>query len=354
MKVNLDDLSFLKKLDRSRMFQSIEFLYKQIEQVWKEKEKLQLPYSLKDFSSIVFSAMGGSALGAYVVKNLYFKELRFPFSVVNDYHLPGWTNEKTLVIIQSYSGTTEETISSLKEAIAKKTKIITIASGGEIEKISKEKNIPFFKIYPLFNPCNQPRMGIGYAIFILLAIFNKIKLISLKENEIKTVIQTVKENNLKYGIEINFQKNLAKKWAEKIFHKLPILVGGEFLIGALHTIRNQINENAKSLAVYFSFPELNHHLLEALSFPKNLQAIYLFFDSSFYSERIKKRIEITKQIIKSYNFPVLTFSPSASHKLAQLMETISFGAYLGYYLAILYQTDPSPIPNVTRFKQLLK
>src|SRR5690349_13251814 len=116
---NLDDRNEIKKLDTVNVLGSIEQLGDQSKQAWEEVHALQFPEQYKKATSIVFSGMGGSALGAYVTKAMYMDTLMVPFEIVNDYHLPPYVNKDTLVILSSYSGTTEETLFSAQEALDK-------------------------------------------------------------------------------------------------------------------------------------------------------------------------------------------------------------------------------------------
>lgn len=353
--VNLDNNQIYQKLDRSNMLGSIELLGEQIEQTWNEVSQIRIPEDYHEVNKIVFSGMGGSALGAYVAKYLYAGNLKFPFEVINDYHLPHYVDEKTLVIIGSYSGNTEETLSSFFEAVKKRAKVIALSSGGKLKIEAEKEKIPFYQIKPKFNPCNQPRMGIGYAIFALLTFFNQLKLIPLKRNGIDVIKKTLTRNNDLYGKKTPLSENPAKQLAQKIYNKIPIFIAGEFLVGAVHAIRNQINENAKSLAVYFPLPELNHHLLEGLRFPNKINEndFYILIQSDLYSGKIKKRLLITNEMLLGHHHQTFIYQPKSKEKLVQIIETIGFGAYVGYYLALLYQIDPSPIPNVDLFKKKL-
>lgn len=354
--INLDDKKIYKQLDKSNMLGSIELLGEQINQTWQEVNKIHIPQSYLKINQIVFSGMGGSALGAYVAKYLYNNQLKIPFEVINDYYLPSYVDEKTLVIVGSYSGNTEETISCFNEALKKKAKVFVIATGGKLELLAKKNGYPLYQIKPRFNPCNQPRLGIGYAIFALLTLFHRLKIIFLEKNDINDLKQILQESNQKYGVNNPTKKNLAKKIALKIYNKTPIFIAGEFLVGAVHAIRNQINENAKSLAIYFPLPELNHHLLEGLRFPAKIREtnVYLLFQSDLYTKKIKKRLIITDEMIKNHKYQTIIYQPSSKKSLYQVIEAIGFGVYLAYYLAVLYRIDPSPIPIVDLFKKKIE
>jgi len=53
--------------------------------------------------------------------------------------LPKFIDKDWLTIFISYSGDTEETLNCMGEAINNGNKIVAISSGGEMEKIAKEK-----------------------------------------------------------------------------------------------------------------------------------------------------------------------------------------------------------------------
>lgn len=351
----LDDLNKIKSLDSSKMFSSIESLPDQIKQTWEDFKSIGLPKDYTNFDNIVFSGMGGSALGAYVCKYLYSHKFKQPLEIINDYYLPEYVNNKTLVIVGSYSGSTEETLSGLNKALEKKAKVFIITTGGKLEQEAFKHNIPYYKIVPKYNPCNQPRMAIGYSIFALISLFNKLSLIRIPDQDINELKSILRENNDKYGIKNHTETNEAKQLAKKLYGKLPILIAGEHLIGSIHAIRNQVNENAKSLAVYFPLPELNHHLLEALQFPEYLHEKdhYVLFDSNNYSEKIRLRTKITNEALIENGHTTSYKKFNRESKLSETIELIHFGSYVGYYMALLNDIDPSPIPWVEKFKTKL-
>ena len=351
----LDDHIKIQELDSKKMHASIEQLDKQIQQTWEEVSMMTLPESYKSIKNIVFAGMGGSSLGGYVIEHMYALQIRIPYRVVNDYHLPAYVDQDTLVIVESYSGTTEETVSALHDALAKKAKIIVITAGGELEKIALSHSLPLYKIEPRFNPSNQPRMAIGYHLFALIVILSRLDVIKFEESELTPIIKELHQTNENNGITIPTTSNRAKQFANKLYNRIPIFIAGEFLMGAAHTTRNQINENTKSLAVYFPLPESNHHLLESLDFPERAKDISFFtlLNSNLYSPKIRKRLIATEQIISENHHKTEIIEAQGTSKLAQVLSSIHFGSYVGYYLSLLYGIDPSPIVRVEEFKKIL-
>src|SRR5450756_1395742 len=86
--------------------------------------------------------MGGSAIGADLARTLVVDELKVPMQVVRDYDLPAFAGPNSLVIVSSYSGGTEETISAFNQAMARKCKTLAITTGGKIKDTCEQARIP--------------------------------------------------------------------------------------------------------------------------------------------------------------------------------------------------------------------
>ena len=348
----LNDPAAMKILDTRNVLASIEQLDGQCQQAWEEVGKIAFPDSYRNVSSIVFSGMGGSALGAYVLKSLFFDQLPLPFDIVNDYHLPPYVGPQTLVIIASYSGSTEETLSTAREAIEKKTQVTGLTTGGKLAEMFMPSGIPFYKIDSRHNPANQPRLGTGYSVFGQMALLQTIGILNISGQDREETLRILKAGNTKYGVSAASSNNPAKQLASSWIEKIPIVVAAEHLAQVGRVVRNQIHETAKSYADYHVIPELNHHLMEGLTNPKTNKATlrFLFIESSLYSKDIQKRIQVTKDVVGKQGIAVDSFTTTASCALAQAFETIQFCAYVNYYMAMSYNLDPSKISWVDFFK----
>ncbi len=351
----LDSRGEISKIDISNVLGSVEALPDQVKDAWEKASEIDVPDYYKDIKNIVMCGMGGSGLGARVIESVYFEHLKIPLTIVHDYDLPKFVDEHTLVVCSSYSGETEETVQNAKQAIEKKAKWIAIGTGNTIINLAIVNEVPYYKIDPVHNPSNQPRMAIGYSIIGQLVLASKAGLFELIGEDIyKAVIamKGVKDNCLP---EVSFDSNSAKQLAAKINGKVVMNIASRHLVGAMHTVNNQFNENAKNLTFDTQIPELNHHLMEGLKHPtENPNNIFVFFaNSDLYSERIKKRFEVTKDVISQNKIEYFEYKPMSSDPLSQAFELIQFGAYVNLYLSILYNQNPTPIPWVDYFKTKL-
>lgn len=353
--MNLDSLAAIQKLDTQNVSASIDSLPEQIGQTWDEVNQVEIPKEYSDAKNIVLAGMGGSALGGRISQYLFSDMIRGPLEVVTGYKLPHYANYDSLVILYSYSGNTEETIACAQQALKSNAKAFIVATGGELAEFAKKDNLPCYIFSPKFNPSNQPRMSLGYAVTVMLALLNMTGFVSIDEIQIKDLIVHTQNIVDQYNVRIQTSDNHAKSLAHRLAHKIPVLVSSEHLWGVAHAVKNQFNENAKTFTTNFDIPELNHHLLEGLQFPQLAHQIlhFVLFESELYSERVQKRYPITAEVIEKNKYEISSYKLQASTKLEQAFEMLTFGSYTGFYLSMLNGIDPAPIPWVDYFKEKL-
>jgi glucose/mannose-6-phosphate isomerase len=352
---NLNDIKKILKLDAQGVAGSIESLGLQCQQAWDEVKKIKIPRSYRNVSSVVINGMGGSALGGHVIETLYKEKLKVPLKVTNSYSVPGFVNNKTLFVLSSYSGTTEEVLATLPMARKRKAKMLIICAGGKLARAAKQYRIPAYIFEPRFNPSNQPRMGLGYSIFGQMALLSKCGLLKVTEREYKEVVKKIILLHGLYGLKVPIRNNMAKKTALGLYNKIPIIVAAEHLSGNAHIMANQINENSKTFSAYFLVSELNHHLMEGMRFPdsnkRNL--CFVMLESKKYLPRIQKRFLITKKVLTKNKISFIVHPVKSITKISQVFETLLFGSYVNYYMAILNGINPAPVPYVDFFKKEL-
>jgi glucose/mannose-6-phosphate isomerase len=350
----IDSLEKIQTIDKQNVLGSIEALADQIRQAWQETQALEIKLSTTP-SNITVAGMGGSALGADVIKHAFKDELTVPFNIINDYTLPGYINENSLVILSSYSGGTEEVLSCAQQAQEKKAQVLFITQGGELAKFAQENNYQGYIIKPDYNPSDQPRMAIGYAIVGLMGLLNKAKLISIKDKEIEQIVEAILTSMHQCSVEKPVDENPAKTMAYTLVDRRPNLIAAEFLTGAAHVACNQFNENSKTFANYYQIPEINHHLLEGLKLPfsnKN-DNFFVFFNSKLYHFKNQKRMSLTQEAVDKYEIETMMINLKSETKLTQIFELITLMAYANFYLSILNKINPSEIPIVDWFKEKL-
>ncbi len=217
----------------------------------------KIPSSYKDFKNIVFSGMGGSAIGGDLIRTLFSDECPIPIIVNRDYNIPKFVDHSTLYISASYSGNTEETISSFKQALEKQAKMIVISSGGELQRLAKENSLPYFEIE---KKGIQPRCAFGYMFVPMVYFLSKLGLIADQSDNLDETVGLISKYAVELAANIPVINNKAKQLAIALYNKIPIIYAPQshFDVVAMRW-KGQINENSKTFAFCGVIPEMNHN-----------------------------------------------------------------------------------------------
>ncbi len=352
----LDSREQIAEIDKHNVLGSIEQMNSQVQQVWEVAKSLHFDDSYRQVTNVVVAGMGGSVLGTHVIQTVFKDELKVPVIIVPDYTLPEFVNENTLVIASSYSGSTEETLAATQDAINKGAKVTGITSGGKLAELLKEHNFPVLVFEPTYNPSNQPRMGLGYSIFGQIALFAQAGLLNVTDAEVSAVLEAIAKAHLLSGVDIADEVNPSKLLAFEFSTRIPVITAAGHLEGVAHVLANQLNENAKTYSEYRVIPELNHHLMEGLKFPVNLDDAIIFFiiESELYLQSNRLRATLTSDVLEQNKIEHRSLTLTTKTKLEQAFELLVFGAYTSFYLAMIHNLDPAPIPWVDWFKDQLK
>lgn len=204
--MDLNQYQDFPKLDSQNMLAQMNGLPEQLETAWKEAEALPL----SDFSNVrrvLIAGMGGSAIGASLLKAYAAPLASVPFEVHRDYGLPAWAQgPETLVIASSHSGNTEETLDALETALDRSCSILVISTGGKIAEIAKENNLDLW----IFNHQGQPRAAVGYSFCLLLNLFYRLGFLPDPQNELADAVGEMKKQLETLAPEIENHQNPAK------------------------------------------------------------------------------------------------------------------------------------------------
>ena len=353
---NLDRKDKFEEYDKGKILASIRMIPDQLEQAWEEVGNLEIPEKYFNSKNVVVCGMGGSALGGRIVDSLLSSRVNIPIEIFTEYDIPYYVNKDTLLVACSYSGDTEETVNAVKEAELKNADIFIVSTGGTLGDMAKEKKIPSYIYKPRSNPSGQPRMGLGYSIFSILAILSKLKMLHIQDHEVFKLATHLREVIKDFDIDSSSHNNVAKNFSKKLLNKLPVIVSSEHLKGVTHAFKNQLNENSKTFSVLFDIPELNHHLMEGLAHPKKARELlqFVFFESVNYRSDIRKRYKVTQDVIQANGYPYNTYYSKTKDTLEEIFEILIFGSFVSFYLAYMNNEDVSEIPWVDYFKAKLQ
>ena len=349
---NLDSIETISKLDKTNILKTFQDLPLQIEKCWADWQNIAIPTHYATCKNVLIMGMGGSAIGASIVASLAKHHSSLVVEVSRDYNIPAWVDKNTLVIAASYSGNTEETIEAFREAAAKTEKLITVSSGGRLASLGSQHRALHYQV----EYTSQPRAAIGYNLTSLLAIFSKLRLMEIKNEDIAEAIELLKSIITKIDVDVQNYRNPAKLLAQKLIGKIPIVLASGQLSEIARRWKGDLNENAKNQAYFEEIPEMNHNALVGLEFPDDLskKVFFILLESKYSHERNKLRQIVVTQILTQRKIPYETvmIEPSGG-KIAEIFQMIAFGEFVAFYLAILNNIDPEPVKIIDYLKEKL-
>jgi len=349
----LDDLKTIKDLDKSGMLELIYHLPDNCEEAIKIARDSIRGLRFHNIVNVVVTGLGGSAIGGDLIRMISQARSVIPIVVNRDYTLPAFVDEKTLVIASSYSGNTEETLASYREALKRKAKVLVITTGGELKKKAQSDEVPVITVPGGMSP----RAALGYSFFPLLVVLEEQGIVPRKHFKIEETIKLLKETRDRLYPEVPETDNPAKLLAIKLFGKLPVIYG---IAGITEVIavrwKGQFNENSKHPAFFNVFPELNHNEIMGYEGDKALlsKMEIVILRSPEENDRIKKRIDITRSLIEGVVGGITEIWPEGESSLERMLYHIIFGDYVSAYLAILNRKDPTEIDFINRLKDRMK
>lgn len=337
-------------IDRSNMLQLLRDFPQQFREARQIGEAFSLNIDPDKIRYIVFAGMGGSAIGGDLVISCLNPQLKIPASVNRNYFLPGFVDQSSLVIVSSYSGNTEESISCYEDAKAKGALIVCIGSGGKLVQQANQDGIPLIKI-PAGAP---PRTALAYLSLPILILLSKSGFANVNSDDFDETEQLLEQEAERYSPAA--QENLALHLANQLKNKIPILYSSaDFLPAVAVRWKGQFSENAKVLAFCNVFPELNHNEIvgwERLpNMLTNFQIIY-FRDREDYI-RNQTRMNITQGILEKTASPIIELYTEGKSRLARLFSLIYLGDWVSFYLAAINGIDPTPIEKIQILKNQL-
>ena len=348
----LNDVAAIERLDSQGMFRATYRMPDHIRDAMSLLDDVDISNQMMDIQNVVITGMGGSAIGGNLLRVYSLDRVSIPVIVSRSYTLPFFVSEKTLVIVSSYSGNTEETLSAYETAKRRKAKIISICTGGKLKEFSLRDGYPVITIREGLSP----RAAIAYSFIPLVMLFGKMGLLSDLRDEMEESIELLEKIREEYKPEIPFEDNLAKKLAYRLYGKLPVFYGSTGITEVIaERWKGQISENSKAPAYFNFFPELNHNEIVGTDYPRELlkQFEIIMLKDMEDHPRNRMRMEITKNLLKEVVSGVSEIESRGKSRMARMFSLIMLGDYISEYLAVLYGVDPTPVAKINLLKDEL-
>ncbi|MFN2112858.1 MAG: bifunctional phosphoglucose/phosphomannose isomerase [Anaerolineales bacterium] len=349
--MNLNNHEDFSKLDSQNMLAEINSLPEQLQEAWEEAQE----FSLREYGHIrqvIVAGMGGSAIGADLVKAYIEPFSKVSLEVHRDYDLPAWASgPDTLVVVSSHSGNTEETRSAMEAALMRGCSLLAITTGGKIAELARQQDVQLW----VFNHQGQPRAAVGYSFALLLNALYRLGFIPDPGAEIQDAVREMLSQRDLLAPELPDHQNPAKRQAGQLIDRWVSVFGADLLAPVARRWKGQVSEIAKAWGQYEDLPEADHNTLAGVVNPEVIltKTIALFLISSHNHPRNQRRIELTKKNFMLEGISTDSVKASGKSRLAQMWTLVQFGDYTAYYLAMAYGVDPTPVAAIENLKKEL-
>ncbi len=298
---------------------------------------------LQKFERHILVGMGGSHLQGGL---LLIIDPTIDLTIHRDYGLPAWSEKRlreTLIIVSSYSGNTEETISAFEEAVEKNFPVAAIAKGGRLIERAKKQGVPYIQ---LPEAGVQPRSATGFTVKALSKMIGREDIV----REMYLLSTQLKPEDFAQE---------GKALADILKGKIPLIYSSRKNGAIAYNWKVKFNEGPKIPAFYNVFPELNHNEMTGFDVVDSTKSLsekfyFIFLKDAQDHPQIKKRMDILKKLFDSRGLPVQVLELREGPRLSKIFSSLLLGDWAAYHLARYYGVEPEKVPMVEEFKKLIK
>jgi glucose/mannose-6-phosphate isomerase len=348
--ITLDNPRVISGIDSADMIGRVRELPRQLALARRVAATVKLPTSHTEVDGVCVLAMGGSAIGAELVDGIAGDRLRVPLVVHRDYGLPSWAGERTLIIAASHSGETVETVSGAAEARRRGLPLVVISTGGALGTAAAADGTPYLH----YESPGQPRAAIGFGIGLMHELLVRAGLL-VDPDPLGPAVETLEALLERNAPSVETEASPAKQLAWSIFGRIPIIYGAGRMAAVAHRWKTQLNENAKAWAAFEPMPEANHNAIEGSLNPRELSdALYVVeLRDPTEEPELAARYAVVNELLGERATNRSVVWAEGPSPLARVLSGVAFGDLVSVYLAILYQTDPTPVTLLAMLKQRL-
>jgi glucose/mannose-6-phosphate isomerase len=312
---------------------------------------VELPFPPDAIKDVAVCGMGGSAIAGDLVSSIYSLRLRRPVAALRDYYLPGWVGENTLVVLMSYSGNTEETLTAAMQAVERGCLVVAITSGGKMESFYGGQGVPVVPVPPGL----QPRAALLHLLTPLLVILSRLEVIPPVDADLDDARAVLAAGVAAYGPDVTQDKNPAKQIATTLEGTVPLIYGAEITSAVARRWKCQINENAKLPAFWAEIPELDHNEIVGFEEPGDFERFghVVMLREPDQHRQVQRRFDLTKELIEPKCHGVVSITADGDTPLGRALDLVLLGDYVSAYLGCIRGIDPGPVDIIEALKDRL-
>ena len=299
--------------------------------------------NLDDFNHIIFAGMGGSGAMGDIFAAILSKT-NIHVEVIKGYLLPKTVNKKTIVVVTSISGNTEETLNVLQQASNLKCKIIAFSNNGKMKKFCLNNQIEYIEI----KMEHSPRASFPTFLFSILKILQPF--LPIKKNDVINSILALEKQKEKIS-SLNLDENNPALNLAQWINNIPMIYYPWGLQASAIRFKNSLQENAKMHAITEDVIEACHNGIVSWSNTSIVKPILIQGNNDYI--KTKERWKILKEFFVEENIEYKEIHSNDGNIISKLINLIYLLDYSTIFKAVLMEIDPSPVKPIDFIKNRL-
>jgi glucose/mannose-6-phosphate isomerase len=296
--------------------------------------------NVAEFDHVIIGGLGGSGIGGKIARLAFYNSFPIPIEVISEYKLPAFAGKRTLVILNSYSGNTEETLSMYADGKSKGCPMMVLTSGGTLADLAKKDGLQVYYSKAGF----QPRMALGYSLCTLLMI-----LAELIGYDMRSQLEAVR-NNLKNDKTMRLRaEEMLHYFMPQVHHKYVVICDLALEAVAIRFCQ-QVQENAKGEAFVSILPEANHNMIESYYSRHDTNFILL---NSGVNDRNTLRFHYLKSVLEQHGNKIFEY-PLDQFGFGSIFEIIHTTDWLSIFISNEKGVDNLVVENINGLKGFLE
>ena len=320
--------------------------------------------------AVVVCGMGGSGIAGDVLAAVAGPGAPVPILTHRGYGLPGWVGAADLVIAVSCSGSTEETLSALEEAVRRGCRLLVVgAADSPVQDLGARGRAYFVPV----TQGRQPRATVWALSTPLVVAADAMGLVQVPDSAIEATAVQLESLATRCRVDAEHFVNPAKQLALDLSGTLPVVWGTSPLAGvAAYRFVSQLNENAKAPGVWGVIPEANHNQVVTLDGPMAGGSDGDFFRDRLDDEagatrmrlvllrdteehpQVARRADVTQELAEERGVAVTVLQAEGASTFERLASFVGLADWATTYLALLEGRDPTPVQPITALKQRIR
>lgn len=293
-------------------------------------------------SGMVLCGMGGSAIGADLAAAALGERNKRSISVIRGYSLPPWAGSDRTVVLSSYSGNTEETMSCYAAAGELGARRVAATTGGALAEVARADGVSVIGL-----PAGlQPRAAVGYGFTVAAEMAAACGAGESLRSEIEAAADYV-ESTRDALIE------RAAGIADALADTTPLLYGADLTAPIAYRWKTQVNECSKLHAFANALPELDHNEIVGWGGAPEGAFGAVFLEDRDQHPRERRRIELTAELIEPRAASVTRLETEGESRTERLLWMVMLGDLLSLHLAARRGVDPTPVEVIENLKDQL-